>query len=57
MTSANQQGFEVFNRMFASWKGTSWELSPGLSSFLAGGMASNMYWFAALREFVRSLWG
>ena len=41
-------GFEVFNRLFASWKGTSWELSPGLANFLAGGLASNMYWFAAL---------
>lgn len=41
-------GFEAFNRLFASWRGTSWELSPGLANFLAGGLASNMYWFAAL---------
>lgn len=42
-------GFEVFNRLFASWKGTAWEMSQGKANFLAGGMASNLYWFAALR--------
>ena len=39
----------MFSRLFRTWKGTSWEMSDGLSSFLAGGLASNMYWFSALR--------
>jgi hypothetical protein len=43
-------GFEIFNRMFQGWKGTSWEMSTELSNFLAGGLASNMYWGMALRE-------
>lgn len=43
-------GFEVFNRMFNRWKGTSWEMSPGAANFFAGGLASNLYWFSALRE-------
>jgi hypothetical protein len=34
--------------MFDSWKGTSWELSPGAANFFAGGLASNMFWFTAL---------
>lgn len=25
-------------------------MSPGAANFVAGGMASNMYWFSALRE-------
>nr|ADE10072.1 mitochondrial carrier protein [Tremella fuciformis] len=41
-------GFEMFNRLFRTWKGTSWEMSDGLSNFLAGGLASNLYWFSAL---------
>ncbi|OCF40085.1 mitochondrial carnitine/acylcarnitine carrier-like protein [Kwoniella heveanensis CBS 569] len=41
-------GFEIFNRLFKSWDGTSWEMSTELCNFLAGGMASNMYWFTAL---------
>ncbi|KAK4688027.1 hypothetical protein P7C73_g2087, partial [Tremellales sp. Uapishka_1] len=41
-------GFEIFNRLFQSWDGTSWEMSTGSANFLAGGMASNMYWFCAL---------
>ncbi|WWD22385.1 hypothetical protein CI109_106876 [Kwoniella shandongensis] len=41
-------GFEIFNRLFKSWDGTSWEMSTGAANFLAGGMASNMYWFTAL---------
>ncbi|KAL1411994.1 hypothetical protein Q8F55_002989 [Vanrija albida] len=41
-------GFEIFNRWFATWKGTTWELSPGAANFFAGGMASNMYWIMAL---------
>lgn len=48
-------GFEVFNRLFDGWKGTSWEMSKGQANFLAGGMASNLYWFAALREFASGL--
>ncbi|WVQ76293.1 hypothetical protein IAR50_005958 [Cryptococcus sp. DSM 104548] len=40
--------FEAFNRLFKSWDGTSWEMSSGMANFVAGGMASNVYWFAAL---------
>jgi hypothetical protein len=45
-------GFEIFNRLFSSWKGTSWEMSPGAVNFFAGGMASNMYWLCALRAYM-----
>ncbi|WRT63653.1 uncharacterized protein IL334_000576 [Kwoniella shivajii] len=41
-------GFEIFNRLFKSLDGTRWEMSTELANFLAGGMASNMYWFTAL---------
>nr|XP_018266621.1 solute carrier family 25 (mitochondrial carnitine/acylcarnitine transporter), member 20/29 [Kwoniella dejecticola CBS 10117]OBR88779.1 solute carrier family 25 (mitochondrial carnitine/acylcarnitine transporter), member 20/29 [Kwoniella dejecticola CBS 10117] len=41
-------GFEIFNRLFKSFDGTRWEMSTELANFLAGGMASNMYWFTAL---------
>ncbi|KAI9635923.1 mitochondrial carrier protein [Dioszegia hungarica] len=41
-------GFEVFNRLFASWDGTSWAMSQGAANFLAGGLASNLYWAMAL---------
>jgi hypothetical protein len=44
-------GFEIFNRMFKKWEGTSWEMSPGMGNFMAGGLASNMYWLTALREY------
>lgn len=47
-------GFEVFNRLFMSWEGSSWGMSKELSNFLAGGMASNLYWAMALREFAES---
>lgn len=43
-------GFEVFNRWFKSWDGTSWEMSTGTANFIAGGLASNVYWWTALRE-------
>lgn len=43
-------GFEIFNRLFKSWDGTSWQMSTPAANFLAGGIASNMYWFTALRE-------
>jgi hypothetical protein len=43
-------GFEMFNRLFASWRGTSWEMSRGMENFIAGGMGSNLYWLMALRE-------
>jgi hypothetical protein len=46
-------GFEIFNRLFKSWDGTSWEMSTAAANFWAGGIASNMYWFAALRETFR----
>jgi len=36
--------------MFKKWDGTSWEMSPGMGNFMAGGLASNMYWLTALRE-------
>ncbi|WVR03445.1 hypothetical protein IAU60_000436 [Kwoniella sp. DSM 27419] len=41
-------GFEIFNRLFKSFDGTRWQMSTELANFLAGGMASNMYWFTAL---------
>ncbi|WWC97124.1 hypothetical protein V866_004002 [Kwoniella sp. B9012] len=41
-------GFEIFNRLFKSFDGTKYEMSTELANFLAGGMASNMYWFTAL---------
>lgn len=40
----------MFNRLFASWRGTSWEMSRGMENFIAGGMGSNLYWLMALRE-------
>ncbi|WVQ80377.1 hypothetical protein IAT38_002482 [Cryptococcus sp. DSM 104549] len=40
--------FEIMNRLFKSWDGTRWEMSPGVANFIAGGMASNVYWFSAL---------
>ncbi|WVQ73066.1 hypothetical protein IAR50_002629 [Cryptococcus sp. DSM 104548] len=40
--------FEILNRMFKSWDGTSWEIPTELANFLAGGLASNVYWIAAL---------
>lgn len=40
----------MFNRLFKSWEGTSWGMSTGAANFLAGGLASNIYWFTALRE-------
>lgn len=43
-------GFEVFNRWFKSWDGTKWEMSTGTANFIAGGLASNVYWWTALRE-------
>ncbi|ORY25178.1 mitochondrial carrier domain-containing protein [Naematelia encephala] len=41
-------GFEVFNRLFKSWDGTSWAMSTPSANFLAGGLASNLYWGMAL---------
>jgi solute carrier family 25 carnitine/acylcarnitine transporter 20/29 len=43
-------GFELFSRMFQKLKGTPYELSQNASNFLAGGLASNLYWLSALRE-------
>lgn len=40
----------MFNRMFKTWEGTSWEMSQGMANFMAGGLASNLYWLSALRE-------
>jgi solute carrier family 25 carnitine/acylcarnitine transporter 20/29 len=42
-------GFEFFNRIFQGWEGTSWGMSKEMANFLAGGMASNLYWGMALR--------
>jgi solute carrier family 25 carnitine/acylcarnitine transporter 20/29 len=36
--------YDVFNRTFESWKGTSWEISPGFATFLSGGLASQVFW-------------
>lgn len=43
-------GFEFFNRIFQGWEGTSWGMSKEMANFLAGGMASNLYWGMALRR-------
>ncbi|CAO1636203.1 unnamed protein product [Parajaminaea phylloscopi] len=39
--------FEILSRSFASLKGTSFELSPGISTFLAGGLAAELFWLSA----------
>lgn len=44
-------GFEVFSRMFQKLKGTPYELSQDAANFLAGGLASNLYWLSALRAY------
>ncbi|KAJ9110686.1 hypothetical protein QFC19_001515 [Naganishia cerealis] len=41
-------GFELFSRMFQKLKGTPYELSQVGANFLAGGLASNLYWLMAL---------
>ncbi|ORX34669.1 mitochondrial carrier protein [Kockovaella imperatae] len=41
-------GFEIFNRMFKRWDGTSWQMSEAARNFWAGGLASNLYWATAL---------
>lgn len=51
LCSHSHPGFEIFNRLFSSWEGTSWAMSPAAANFFAGGMASNMYWLCALREY------
>lgn len=50
VTETDHAGFELFNRLFKSWDGTSWEMSAPVANFWAGGLASNLYWFTALRE-------
>ncbi|WVR03461.1 hypothetical protein IAU60_000452 [Kwoniella sp. DSM 27419] len=40
--------FEVFNRMFKSWEGTRFAMSPEMANFLAGGLCANVYWATAL---------
>ncbi|KAJ9101129.1 hypothetical protein QFC21_003347 [Naganishia friedmannii] len=40
--------FALFSRMFQQLKGTPYELSQNAANFLAGGLASNLYWLAAL---------
>ncbi|KAL7418878.1 hypothetical protein Q5752_006562 [Cryptotrichosporon argae] len=41
-------GFELCNRALARLDGSRYEMSVGTRNFLAGGMASNLYWFTAL---------
>ncbi|WVO15542.1 hypothetical protein L204_103202 [Cryptococcus depauperatus] len=40
--------FEALNRVFKSWDSTSWEIPTELANFIAGGLASNVYWLSAL---------
>lgn len=42
----------MFNRLFKSFDGTKWAMSTGTANFIAGGMASNVYWLCSLRESV-----
>lgn len=37
--------------MFQKLKGTPYELSQDAANFLAGGLASNLYWLSALRAY------
>lgn len=39
--------YEYFQTMFASWKGSTWELSPGTITFLSGGLAAEVFWLTA----------
>lgn len=39
--------FEILSRSFASLKSTPFELSPGVSTFLGGGLAAELFWLSA----------
>ena len=36
--------YDAFQRMFERYKGTRYEISPGMSTFLSGGLAAEVYW-------------
>ncbi|CAO1633607.1 unnamed protein product [Jaminaea pallidilutea] len=39
--------FELISKGFASLKGTSFEVSPGVATFLSGGLAAEFFWLSA----------
>lgn len=39
--------YEYFQRQLSSWKGTSWELSPGAVTFISGGLGAEVFWLTA----------
>ncbi|PWY99038.1 mitochondrial carrier [Testicularia cyperi] len=39
--------YEYFQQTFSSWKGTSWEMSPGTITFMSGGLAAEIFWLTA----------
>lgn len=39
--------YEYFQRQLSSWKGTSWELSPGAITFISGGLGAEVFWLTA----------
>ncbi|GAC95390.1 hypothetical protein PHSY_002965 [Pseudozyma hubeiensis SY62] len=39
--------YEYFQQLFSSWKGTSWELSPGTITFISGGLGAEVFWLTA----------
>lgn len=39
--------YEYFQRLFSSWNGTSWELSPGAITFISGGLGAEVFWLTA----------
>lgn len=40
-------GFELISQSLASLQGTRFELSPGFATFLAGGLAAELFWLSA----------
>nr|CDI56014.1 mitochondrial carrier protein [Melanopsichium pennsylvanicum 4]SNX86633.1 related to YMC2 \ len=39
--------YEYFQKLFSSWKGTSWQLSPGTITLLSGGLSAEVFWLTA----------
>lgn len=39
--------YEYFQRLFTSWRGTSWQLSPGTITFISGGLGAEVFWLTA----------
>ncbi|EST08349.1 Mitochondrial substrate/solute carrier [Kalmanozyma brasiliensis GHG001] len=39
--------YEYFQCQLSSWKGTSWELSPGAITFISGGLGAEVFWLTA----------